>query len=120
MEDIVSCTIHDNTSADGQCFICHGYFCDDCLFEQDLLIFCKDHLESYQSRKWTALKSVVSTSESPEAGVELYELKKTLWNDQRVFCYIETKYELCESKNIIESHVTLYVDSDHYSQLRGP
>ena len=118
MEDIAKCTFHENTEADGQCALCHGYFCDDCLFERDLLTFCEEHLESYQSKKWVALRSVISNSETPEAGIALYELKRSLWSQERVLCYIETKYVLCEIKNIIESHVTLYVDSDQYSQLR--
>lgn len=116
---MVKCTFHENFDAKGQCCLCHDYFCDSCLHEQDLLTFCQRHLAAYQNQKWIALKSLVSTAEKPEAGVALYELKERLWSERKILCYIETKYELSEVEDIIESHVTLYVDGDHYSQLKG-
>jgi hypothetical protein len=119
VEDLAKCTFHKNLDADGQCCVCQEYFCDSCLYEEQLLTFCGEHLSSFQNKKWVALKSIISTSETPEAGVELYELKGRLWSERKILCYIDTKYELSEVKDIIESHVTLFVDGDYYSQLRS-
>lgn len=111
------CINHSNLRAEGQCLMCGKTFCDDCLQETDGLVFCKEHFSYFVSSHWLVAKKVVSTSETPEAALDLYHKQEKWWGELGIPCFIKVDYALSKISDVIESHVSLMVDSNYQSQI---
>lgn len=108
MEDLARCHLHPDREAQGQCALCHEYFCESCLTAENTLVFCQEHEKLFKAHQWSLVMEVLTTSETPEAGLMLYHMKEKLWLHDHIPCYITTQYELSAS-DLIESRVSLMV-----------
>ena len=79
-----------------------------CITEVDLLNFCEDHFSLYQKANWTEVIQVITTPETPETAMPIYNLKDKLWDQEQVPTIVKTKYEMNNITNNIESKVFLF------------
>jgi len=93
---------------DGICAICEEGFPENKLIEHDKTSFCKDHYQLFISHEWDVITNVVTSADSPEAAIAIYQIKNNLWCTQEVPSFIVTHYKINVEKNYIESHVQLF------------
>lgn len=102
-----TCVVHPKEPSEGSCAICSQYFCQSCLKPQQSLLFCREHVSIYLSSSWVEVHSVKSNPHDPEAGVELVEWKKRLWDSENLPTIIQTHYKINVDGDQIESWVVL-------------
>jgi hypothetical protein len=113
-----TCRIHTREPSEGACAICDQYFCKSCLKPQQSLLFCKEHVALYLGANWVEIHSVKSSPQDPEAGVDLVEWKKTLWEKETKPSYIQTHYKINLEGDQIESWVVLYVREQEREEMK--
>jgi len=114
---LTMCLFHQNNRAEGQCQLCNDHFCDDCLVETKSLVFCRDHFEDFKKITWVKVATIISTSETPEAALKLYEKKEDWWHKKKIPCYLKVDYALSKTSDVIESHVSLMVDKNFIKDI---
>jgi hypothetical protein len=121
VEDLEVCHNHFEQQAQGQCVLCSDFYCQECLSsasDEQVLTFCAKHQQLYDDHEWRSVSTVISTAETPEAGLKLYAAKAKLWSELNKPCFIETSYELSEQSDLIESHVSLMIREDDFNQVK--
>lgn len=106
LED-ATCVLHPKEPSEGSCAICNQYFCHSCLKPQQSMLFCREHVGIYLAAAWAEVHSVKSNPHDVEAGVELVEWKKRLWETDKVPTIIQTHYKINVEGDQIESWVVL-------------
>lgn len=118
LNEIKCCIIHKGIDSAGQCSICNEYFCEGCLKDNDGQIFCTEHYQLYKSNKWIIAKTIKTNAETPEAGIVLYNIKKSTWENDKIPSYIITDYKINTDSDLIESYVSLYIKKDNLEYFR--
>jgi len=113
-----TCKLHPREPSEGACAICDQYFCKACLKPQQSLLFCKEHVALYLNSEWVEIHSVKSTPHNPEAGVDLVEWKKTVWDKDNKPSYIQTHYKINLEGDQIESWVVLFVREQEREEMK--
>ncbi|MDD0854653.1 hypothetical protein HBN50_16185 [Halobacteriovorax sp. GB3] len=107
------CKNHTLIQSAGVCSICEHEFCQKCIKEIDKLHLCPEHFQLYIDHKWVPITNQLTTADTPEAGVYIYNFKKKLWDQEQTPSYILNEYKINVDNDYIETYVQLHVkDSD--------
>ncbi|MFP5457140.1 MAG: hypothetical protein ACLGG7_00270 [Bacteriovoracia bacterium] len=118
LREEATCVVHPKEPSEGSCAICAQYFCHNCLKPQQSLLFCREHVSLYLSSSWTEVHSVKSNPHDPEAGVELVDWKKGLWDSENVPTIIQTHYKINVDGDQIESWVVLLAREKEAAEVK--
>ena len=103
------CSTHNEKRATGGCQICEQTFCESCLKAFRKILLCEQHHQLAQKANWISIKTIELSSDRPEDGIRMQQIKETLWNEKSLPAYILTHYRINIEKDLIESHMNLYV-----------
>lgn len=103
-----TCRLHPKEPSEGSCAICAEYFCKSCLKPQQSLLFCREHVSLYLNSSWSEVCNIKSNPNDPEAGVELIDWKKKLWDSEGTPTFIQTHYKINVDGDQIESWIVLF------------
>ena len=110
-----TCVNHPDNRAKGSCSIWESYYCELCLRQKVNIPVCSDHLSIVTDNKWIPVKTIYSTPDNPENGLEFHDLKRFHWKENQIPSYIETQYKINLDNEAIESFITLYTTEKHLS-----
>ncbi|MCP4911915.1 MAG: hypothetical protein GY909_02260 [Oligoflexia bacterium] len=111
------CQNHPQDHAVGVCAICSESFCDECIKEHDGLTFCQSHFREYLENEWVELEEVMTTPDTPETALHIYDFKKDIWKDETTSSIVSTHYKINIENDFIESYVKLLVKKDESEEL---
>lgn len=111
------CPNHKENTPVGTCLICEEAFCEECLIEHESLYFCKEHFRTYADNKWEKITDILTTAETPEASMHVYDFKRDLWQFEKVPTFVLTHYKINVAEDIIESYVQLHVRENEVQEL---
>lgn len=103
-----ACPNHSDQSGETPCAICDKLFCESCSIFHHNVYFCPEHYKLLQDHEWAEVLRLNSSSEDPERGVKLYELRKALFQSENIPSYIQIDYQLREQAVCIETVLVLY------------
>ncbi len=109
ISDNSHCPNHKENSAIGTCLICEEAYCEECLIEHDSLYFCKEHFRTYADSKWDKITDILTTAETPEASMFIYDFKRDIWKYEKIPTFVLTHYKINVGLDLIESYVQLHV-----------
>lgn len=111
------CPNHKENTPVGTCLICEEAFCEECLIEHESLYFCKEHFRTYADNKWEKITDILTTADTPEASMHVYDFKRDLWQFEKVPTFVLTHYKINVAEDIIESYVQLHVREIEVQEL---
>lgn len=111
------CPNHKENSPVGTCLICEEAFCEECLIEHESLYFCKEHFRTYADHQWEKITDILTTAETPEASMHVYDFKRDLWKFEKIPTFVLTHYKINVNEDLIESYVQLHVRVDEKENL---
>lgn len=114
-----NCKTHLEKRATGGCQICEGTFCEECLEIYRNILLCPKHHQLAIKASWISVKTIRLSSENPQEGIKLQELKESVWKKENLPAYIITHYRINIESDVIESHMDLYVrrqDEDQFKE----
>lgn len=111
------CPNHKENPPVGTCLICEEAFCEECLIEHESLYFCKEHFRTYADNKWEKITDILTTADTPEASMHVYDFKRDLWRFEKVPTFVLTHYKINVAEDIIESYVQLHVRENEVLEL---
>lgn len=106
------CKLHPGVKASGTCAVCEEMFCEDCMMELEFLNLCPEHFRLVNENEWSAIETVKTDSENPEASMYVHDFKKKYWKDKMTPMYIITHYQINVENDHIISQVELFGKRD--------
>jgi len=113
-----TCFHHPKEPSEGACAICDRYYCKACLKSHQNLLFCREHVAIFLNSQWNEIHSVKSTPQNPEAGVEVVEWKKGIWETEGTPMFIQTHYKINVDGDQIESWVVLFARDNEKDEMK--
>jgi hypothetical protein len=107
------CPIHHQEPGEVVCAICDQFFCKNCIKPYKTLHFCKEHLPLIMREEWKEVTTLKTSTEFPEEGVKLYEVKKMVFKEKNIPSYIETHYKINIDQDFIETYLVLYTTKEN-------
>ncbi len=104
---LTTCHTHPNDPAVGICAICKKSLCEKCVREEDKIIFCPEHFQTYLSTDWVEVAFVTTTPDLPEKGLFIYQFQEKNWQESQTPTFIVTHYKINVESDHIESHIKL-------------
>ena len=111
------CIHHSEAPSVGSCLICEEVFCVDCLVDHESMHFCKEHFRTYANFKWKQITDTMTTPDSPELGLYIYNFKRELWLKKSIPSFVMTHYKINIDTDYIESFIQLNVREDDVEKL---
>jgi hypothetical protein len=102
------CPNHPNEPGETTCAICDRFFCKTCIKPFKSLHFCKEHLPLLMRHEWSEVLTLKTSTQDPEDGVRLYDLKKELFHREGLCTFIETHYKINVDQDYIETYLVLF------------
>lgn len=117
-DDIEYCKNHPQDNSAGTCAICTEHFCEECLRDHEGLNFCKTHFRTYLENEWVEIASILTTPDTPEAALHVYDFKKSQWTESNCPTIVSTHYKINIESDYIESYVKLLVMKSDEEDLK--
>ncbi len=111
------CTNHKDQNSIGGCLICEDVFCEACLVEHEGMYFCRDHFKIFANNKWKQITDQITTPETPEDGLYIWDFKRYLWKEKSIPSFVLTHYKINVDNDFIESYVQLNVEENRSEEL---
>jgi hypothetical protein len=111
------CIHHSEAPSVGSCLICEEVFCVDCLVDHESMHFCKEHFRTYANFKWKQITDTMTTPDTPELGLYIYNFKRELWLKKSIPSFVMTHYKINIDNDYIESFIQLNVREDDVEKL---
>lgn len=102
------CPNHSEEPGEVSCSICDKIFCKACIKPFKTMHFCKEHLPLIMRHDWDEVLTVKTSTQDPEEGVRLYDIKKELFEKEDLPTYIETHYKINVDHDYIETYLVLF------------
>lgn len=102
------CPNHPDEPGEVMCAICDRLYCRNCIKPFKSLHFCKEHLPLVMKHDWEEVLTLKTSTENPEEGVQLYDLKKNIFENEQLATYIETHYKINIDRDHIETYLVLF------------
>jgi hypothetical protein len=102
------CPNHPEEPGEVSCAVCDHLFCRQCIKPFKALHFCKEHLPLLMNKEWTEVLTVKTSTQDPEQGVRLYDVKKSLFQNENLPSYIETHYKINVDQDFIETYLVMF------------
>jgi len=112
------CPNHTEEPGETSCAICDKIFCKACIKPFRSLHFCKEHIPLIMRHDWDEVLTVKTSTQDPERGVRLYDLKKKILEDSDLPTYIETHYKINVDQDYIETYLVLFSIRENIESVR--
>lgn len=102
------CPNHPQEPGEVMCAICDTLYCKSCIKPFKTMHFCKQHLPLVMQNEWDEVLTIKTSTEDPEEGVRLYDLKKEIFSEDKIPSYVETHYKINVDHDNIETYLVVY------------
>lgn len=113
------CPNHSEEPGETVCAICDKLFCRACIKPFKTMHFCKEHLPLIMKHDWEEALTLKTSTQDPEQGVRLYDLKKELFQSKNIPTYIETHYKINVDQDYIETYLVLFGIKENLAELKA-
>jgi hypothetical protein len=114
----ILCPNHNEVVGEASCAICDQLFCKSCIKPFKNLHFCKEHLPLIIKNDWEEVLKIKTSTQFPEEGVKLYDLKKKIFLERNIPSYIETHYKIDVEDDHIETYLVLFSIKEQAQELK--
>ena len=112
------CPNHTEEPGEASCAICDRLFCRACIKPFKALHFCKEHLPLVMTQEWDEVLTLKTSTQDPERGVQLFQIKKDLFHNDAIPTFIETHYKINVDQDMIETYLVLFAEKSKLETLR--
>ena len=112
------CPNHVEEPGEASCAICDRLFCRACIKPFKALHFCKEHLPLIMTQDWDEVLTLKTSTEDPERGVKLFEIKKEIFQKDAIPTFIETHYKINVDQDMIETYLVLFAEKSKLETLK--
>lgn len=102
------CPNHTEEPGEVPCAICDKIFCKACIKPFKTMHFCKEHLPLIMRHDWDEVLTLKTSTQNPEEGVRLFDVKKNLFENEDLPTYVETHYKINVDQDHIETYLVLF------------
>jgi hypothetical protein len=67
---------------------------------------------------WEEVLTVQTSTEDPEQGVKLYDIKKQIFKEKHIPTYIETHYKINVDQDYVETYLVLFAIKSDVTTLK--
>jgi hypothetical protein len=100
------------------CAICDKIFCKACIKPFKSLHLCKEHLPLIMRYDWDEVVTIKTSTQDPEQGVRLYDVKKEIFEEDDIPTYVETHYKINVDQDYIETYLVLFAQLELIDRVR--
>lgn len=112
------CPNHPDEPGEVSCGICDKIFCDSCIKPFKSLHFCREHLPLVMNNQWEEVVTVETSTQDPENGVRIYDIKKEIFEKDELPSYVETHYKINIDQDHIETYLVVYAMSGQVEVIK--
>lgn len=112
------CPNHPEEPGEVMCAICDKIFCKSCIKPFKSLHFCKEHLPLIMRHDWDEILTLKTSTQHPEEGVRLFDVKKELFQKEDIPTYVETHYKINVDQDYIETYLVLFGMRERKEELQ--
>ncbi len=112
------CPHHTDEPGETVCAICDKMYCKACIKPFKAMHFCKEHLPLIMKYDWEEVLTLKTSTQDPERGVKLYEIKKEIFEKDDLPTYIETHYKINVDQDYIETYLVVYAQKENKEKLK--
>jgi hypothetical protein len=112
------CPNHPDEPGEASCAICDHLFCKSCIKPFKALHLCKEHMPLLMKNDWEEVLTVQTSTEDPEQGVKLYDIKKQIFKEKHIPTYIETHYKINVDQDYVETYLVLFAIKSDVTTLK--
>lgn len=112
------CPIHPDEPGEVMCAVCDTLYCKACAKPFKSMHLCKEHLALVMRKDWVEVLTLKTSTTDPEKGVELFDIKKDLYQRSNIPTYIETHYKINVDQDYIETYLVLFSTLDDQDNLK--
>ena len=106
------CPNHTEEPGETMCSICDKIYCRACIKPFKSLYFCKEHLPLIMRYDWDEVLTIKTSTQDPEQGVRLYDVKKEIFEQDDIPTYVETHYKINVDQDYIETYLVLFAQKE--------
>ena len=112
------CPNHPEEPGETMCAICDKIYCKACIKSFKTLHYCKEHLPLVMRYDWDEVLTLKTSTQDPEQGVRLYDVKKEIFEKQNIPTYVETHYKINVDQDYIETYLVMYAQKEEIPKVR--
>lgn len=112
------CPNHPDEPGEVSCGICDKIFCDSCIKPFKSLHFCREHLPLVMNNQWEEVVTVKTSTQDPENGVRIYDIKKEIFEKDELPSYVETHYKINIDQDHIETYLVVFAMSGQVEVIK--
>lgn len=113
------CPNHPEEPGEVTCGICDKLFCHSCIKPFKSLHFCREHLPLVMSNQWEEVVTVKTSTQDPENGVRIYDIKKEIFEKEDLLSYVETHYKINVDQDQIETYLVVFATKEQLEAIRA-
>ena len=113
------CPNHPEEPGEITCGICDKLFCPNCIKPFKSLHFCREHLPLVMNSEWEEVMTVKTSTQDPEHGVRVYDMKKEIFEKEDLPTYVETHYKINIDKDHIETYLVVFAMKDQLEKIKA-
>lgn len=112
------CPNHTEEPGETMCSICDKIYCRACIKPFKSLYFCKEHLPLIMRYDWDEVLTIKTSTQDPEQGVRLYDVKKEIFEQDDIPTYVETHYKINVDQDYIETYLVLFAQKESIGMVK--
>lgn len=112
------CPNHPDEPGEVSCGICDKLFCNNCIKPFKSLHFCREHLPLVMNNEWDEVMTVKTSTQDPEHGVRVYDMKKEIFEKEDLPTYVETHYKIDVDQDRIETYLVVFAMRDQLEKIK--
>ena len=112
------CPNHSEEPGETMCAICDKIYCKACIKPFKSLHLCKEHLPLIMRYDWDEVVTIKTSTQDPEQGVRLYDVKKEIFEEDDIPTYVETHYKINVDQDYIETYLVLFAQLELIERVR--
>lgn len=112
------CPNHPEEPGEVNCGICDKLFCKSCIKPFKSLHFCREHLPLVMNNHWEEVMTVKTSTQDPEHGVRVYDLKKEIFEKEDLPTYVETHYKINIDQDHIETYLVVFAMQEQLEKIK--
>ncbi len=113
------CPNHPEEPGEVTCGICDKIFCQSCIKPFKSLHFCREHLPLVMNHQWEEVMTVKTSTQDPEHGVRVYDLKKEIFEKEELPTYVETHYKINVDHDLIETYLVVFAMQEQMEKIKA-
>lgn len=113
------CPNHPEEPGEVSCGICDKLFCQNCIKPFKSLHFCREHLPLVMNNEWDEVMTVKTSTQDPEHGVRVYDMKKEIFEKEELPTYIETHYKINIDQDHIETYLVVFAMKEQLEKIKS-